>query len=154
MQTQPPPQNDELGPVDFLAIEFPGARLTGPGFDQLRSLADQDVIDILDLEFISKDATGMVRKVDVHELQTANTVDLRVWSGASSGLLDENDLQDIAAAIQPGSVAAVIIYENRWVLRVLEAWEREGARLITDGGIAAGDLIAALDATDPAQAES
>jgi len=65
-------------------------------------------------------------------------------------LLVGTDLHEIAAAIQPGSVAAVIVYENRWVLRLLDAWEREGTRLIPDGGVAASDLVAALDATEPA----
>jgi hypothetical protein len=152
MPLQPPPDNDELGPIDYLAIEFPGARLTASGFEQLRALADQGIIDILDLEFIAKDAAGGARTVDVRELPTANSVDLSAWAGASSGLLDDADRHEIAAAIQPGSVAAVVVYENRWVLPLLGAWEREGARLITDGGIAAQDLIAALDATEPAQA--
>ena len=150
MSSQPPTAQDELGPVDFFAIEFPNARLTAPGFEQLLALADQGVIDILDLEFIIKDAAGNARTVDVRELPTPNAVDLSVWAGASSGLLDESDRQQIAASIQPGSAAAVVVYENRWVLRLLHAWEDEGARLIADGGIVTTDLIAALDATEPA----
>ena len=65
-----PDPGDELGPVDFLAIEFPGARISAPGFEQLLSLADQGVIDILDLEFITKDSAGVVGSVDVSELST------------------------------------------------------------------------------------
>jgi hypothetical protein len=65
--TQPDPDDDELGPVDFLAIEFPGGRLTAPGFEKLLSLADQGVVEILDMEFIAKDVDGRSRKVDVWE---------------------------------------------------------------------------------------
>jgi len=147
-QPHPASGNDELGPIDFLAIEFPSAQITAPGFEQLLSLADQGVITILDLEFITKDAAGHARTVEARELPTANAVDLSAWAGASSGLLDDSALREVAAAIQPGSVAAVIVYENRWVLRLLDAWGHEGARLIADGGIAASDLVAALDATE------
>jgi Family of unknown function (DUF6325) len=147
--TEPDPVEDELGPIDFLAIEFPSARITAPGFEQLLALADQGVIAILDLEFVTKDAAGNVRKVDVGELGPADAVDLSAWAGASSGLLDRTDVDEIAAAIQPGSVAAVIVYENRWVLSLVDAWRREGARLIADGGISASDMVAALDATEP-----
>ena len=61
--SQPEP-GDELGPVDFLAIEFPGGRLTSAGFEQLLSLVDRGVVDILDMEFIVKDAAGSGQKVD------------------------------------------------------------------------------------------
>jgi hypothetical protein len=146
---QPGSDDDELGPVDFLAIEFPGGRLTTPGFEKLLALADQGVIEILDMEFITKDADGKSKKVDVWEFAVPGGVDLSAWAGASSGLLDESDVGEISAAMQPGSVAVVVIYENRWVLGLVDAWRREGARLIADGGISADDLVAALDATEP-----
>jgi len=145
---QPDPDDDELGPIDFLAIEFPGARITSRGFEQLLSLADQGIISILDLEFVTKDSASNTRKVDVGELDTSDAVDLSAWAGASSGLLDDSDVDEITAAIQPGSAAVVIVYENRWVLGLVDAWRREGARLIGDGGISADDMVAALDATE------
>jgi hypothetical protein len=145
----PTDQDDELDPIDFLAIEFPGARISAPGFEQLLSLADQGVIAILDLEFIAKDAAGNAAKADVGDLASPDGVDLSAWAGASSGLLDRADVDEIAAAIEPGSVAAVIVYENRWVHGLVSTWRRDGARLIADGGISAGDLVAALDATEP-----
>jgi hypothetical protein len=144
-----PDQDDDLGPIDFLAVEFPGERISAPGFEQLLSLADQGVIDILDLEFIAKDSAGGASKVDVDELSNPDAVDLSAWKGASSGLLDRTDVDEIAAAIQPGSVAAVIVYENRWVLSLVNTWRRDGARFIADGGVSASDVVAALDATEP-----
>jgi hypothetical protein len=146
--SQPAP-GDELGPIDFLAIEFPGGHVSAPGFEQLLSLADQGVIDILDLEFVSKDLAGNAGTVDVGELANPDGVDLTAWQGSSSGLLDRTDVDEIAAAIQPGSVAAVIVYENRWVLSLVNTWQRDGARFIADGGISASDIVAALDATEP-----
>ena len=144
----PPDQEDELDPIDFLAIEFPGAHVSAPGFEQLLSLADQGVISILDLEFITKDSAGIAKKVDVGDLPNPGGVDLSAWAGASSGLLDRADVDEIAAAIQPGSVAAVIVYENRWVHGLVDTWRRDGARFIADGGISASDIVTALDATE------
>ena len=141
--------DDELGPVDFLAIEFPDGRLTAPGFEQLLSLASQGVVQILDMEFIAKDADGKSKKVDVWEFAVPEGVDLGIWAGASSGLLDESDVTEISEAMRPGSVAVVVIYENRWVLGLIDAWRRDGARLIADGGISASEVVAALDATEP-----
>jgi hypothetical protein len=146
--TQSESDGDELGPVDFLAIEFPGGRLTAPGFEKLLGLADQGIVDILDMEFIAKDADGTSKKVDVWEFAVPAGVDLAVWAGASSGLLDDSDVAEISAAMQPGSVAVVVIYENRWVLGLVDAWRRDGARLIADGGLSADDIIAALDAAE------
>ena len=145
---QPGQDNDELGPVDFLAIEFPAGQLTPAGFEQLLSLADQGVIRILDMEFIAKDADGKNGKVDVWEFAVPESVDLSAWAGASSGLLDESDVGEISAAMQPGSVAVVVIYENRWVLGLVDAWRRDGARLIASGGLSADDIVAALDAAE------
>ena len=146
--TEPDPA-DELGPIDFLAIEFPSGHIGAPGFEQLMSLADQGIIDILDLEFIVKDSAGHARKAEVDELSNPDAVDLSAWKGASSGLLDRTDVDEIAAAIQPGSVAVVVVYENRWVLSLVSTWRRDGARFIADGGISASDVVAALDATEP-----
>ena len=147
--TESGPADDELGPIDFLAIEFPGARITSAGFEQLLALADRGVIGILDMEFVLSDSNGNARKVDVKELDNPGGANLSAWAGASSGLLDDSDLRQIASAIQPGSAAVVIIYENRWVFSVVNAWRRDGARLIADGGLSPDDLVAALDATEP-----
>jgi hypothetical protein len=145
---QPASDEDRLGPVDFLAIEFPGGRLSSPGFEQLLTLADQGVVDILDMEFITKDADGKSHKIDVWDFAVPEGVDLSAWAGASSGLLDESDVGEISAAMQPGSVAVVVIYENLWALGVADAWRRDGARLIASGGLSASDILTALDAVE------
>ena len=141
--------DDELGPIDFLAVEFPGARITSAGFERLLTLTDGGVIGILDMEFVARDGAGSARNVGLAELTNPGSADLSAWVGASSGLLDDSDLRQIASAIQPGSVAAVVVYENRWVFSVVDAWRHEGARLIADGGLSPDELVAALDATEP-----
>ena len=100
------------------------------------------------MEFIAKDTDGKSKKIDVWEFAVPDGVDLSAWAGASSGLLDDSDVGLISAAMQPGSVAVVVIYENRWVLGMVEAWRRDGARLIASGGVSADDIVAALDATE------
>lgn len=144
-----PKTGDELGPIDFIAIEFPGGRLTGAGFERLLSLADQGVVGILDMEFITKDADGKCTKADVRELSVPAGIDLSAWAGASSSLLDDDDIGLISEAMQPGSVTVVVIYENRWVLALADTWRNDGARLIADGGISTDELVSALDATEP-----
>ena len=144
-----PGSEDVLGPVDFLAIEFPGGQLTAAGFERLLSLANDGVVDILDMEFITKDTDSKSKKIDAWEFAVPGGVDLSAWAGASSGLLDDSDVTEIAAAMQPGSVAVVVIYENRWALGLVDAWRRDGARLIASGGLSPDDIVAALDATEP-----
>ena len=129
-------------------MEFPGGQLTAPGFERLLAMSDQGVVDILDMEFITKDTDGKSKKIDAWEFAVPGGVDLSAWAGASSGLLDDSDVTKIAVAMQPGSVAAVVIYENRWALGLVDAWRRDGARLIASGGLSADDIVAALDAAE------
>jgi|SRR5215467_6896711 len=141
-------RDDRLGPIDYLAVEFPDGRIGEEGFQALLELVDRQVIQVLDLEFIAKHADGAVQKVDASDLEAPRGVNLAAWQGAASRLLDPSDIDEIGSAIQPGSVAGVVIYENRWVLSLFEPWRRSGARLIADGGIPAQDVVAALDATE------
>jgi Family of unknown function (DUF6325) len=139
---------DDLGPIDFVAVAFPQGRVGTEGFDRLLDLADRGVISILDVEFVAKDADGNVAKVGVDDVKRRHGVDLGVWDGASSGLLDDEDVADVGASLEADDVAAVVIFENRWVLGLVESWRKDGARLVADGGLAAQELVAALDATE------
>lgn len=140
--------DDELGPIDFVAVEFPDAKISRGGFDALLDLADRGVIRVLDLEFVATTADGTVERVSVADLPVDGDLDLSAWAGASSGLLDDADLAEIGASSAPGSVVVVVVFENRWVLGLVDRWRQDGARLIADGGIPADDLVAALDATE------
>jgi hypothetical protein len=144
-----PIDDDDLGPIDYVAVEFPQGRVTAAGFDRLLDAVDRRVITILDLEFVAKDGDGVARRVELGDLANPDGVDLTVWEGAASGLLGDDDVAEIGAAIAAGSVAVIVVFENRWVLDVVDAWRHEGARLVLDGGLPADDVVAALDATEP-----
>ncbi len=114
----------------------------------LLDLADRGVLRILDLEFFSKESDGSVSAIPVTELAVSGEVDLTGWDGASSGLLDDADIAEVGAALQPAGIAVAVVFENRWVLGLIDAWRRDGARLIAEGGLAAEDVVGALDATE------
>jgi hypothetical protein len=137
---------DELGPIDFFVLEFPDGRPGAAGFRMLLDLAERGTIQILDLEFIIKDREGNVKTILANEV--SEDVDLTVWDGASSGLLDEGDIARVGSALPVGGVALAVVFENRWVIGLIDAWRRDGARLIADGGLPVDDVVAALDATD------
>ena len=140
--------DDELGSVGYLAAEFPSGRITEEDVAILLDAVNRGIIRVLDLEFITKDAHDSVRGVELDELANPDGVDLAVWQGAYSGLLDDSDVAEIGGAIEPGSVAGIVIYENLWTLDLDAVLHRHGARLIADGRIAPEDVVAALDETE------
>jgi len=137
-----------LGPVEFMVIEFPEGKVAGEGFSRMVSLVDAGHILVLDLEFISKSATGEVALVEADTLGIADGVDLSGFAGASAHLIDGDDVADAGAMIEEGSVAAILVYEVLTVLPMIAAWERSGARLAATGGVEFDDLDAALDAAE------
>ncbi|MEW2304298.1 DUF6325 family protein [Streptomyces sp. NPDC006655] len=138
---------EEMGPVDYLVIEFPGNRMTGEAFPLLVDLADRRIVRILDLAFLRKDADGSVTALEIRDLGD-DTVDLTVFEGASSGLLDEGDLAEAGNALEPGNSAAVLVYENLWAAPLAAALRRSGAQLVANGRIPVQALLASLDAVD------
>ncbi len=148
MADEVPDPADELGPMDYLAVEFPGGRITGDGFGVLLDLVDRGFLRILDLEFVAKATDGSVSVVDVGSVDTDPGLDLSPFEGASSGILDPSDLDDIGGTIGPGSVAAVLVHEELAILPVIAAWQRGGARVIAEGQISPEDIVLALDATE------
>jgi Family of unknown function (DUF6325) len=139
---------DELGPIDYLAVEFSDGRITREDASLLLDAVDRGVVRVLDLEFVAKGPDGAVRRVDVDELQNPEGVNLEVWQGAFSGLLDESDLGEIGSRLQSGRIAAIVIYENLWTITLDAVLHQHGARLIGDGRIAPEEVLAALEETD------
>ncbi|MEV0978548.1 DUF6325 family protein [Streptomyces sp. NPDC049915] len=139
-----------MGPVDYLVVEFPGNRMTGEGLPLLVDLVDRGVIRILDLTFIRKDADGSVTGLEIGDLTGDGALDLAVFEGASSGLLGQDDLEEAAAALEPGNSAGVLIYENLWAAPFAAALRRGGAELVASGRIPVPAILAALDATETA----
>ena len=146
---QPDPDGDDLGPMDYLAVEFPSGRITGDGFAVLLDLVDRGVIRILDLEFVAKAPDGSIGVVDVAGLDTDPGLDLSPFAGASSGILDRSDIEEVGAAIGTGSVAAVLVYEELVIFPLIAGWRRGGARVIAEGQISPDDIVLALHATEP-----
>lgn len=144
---------EEMGPVDYLVIAFPdNTRLNGEGFSLLVDLVDRGIVRILDLVFVRKDLDGSVVAVEVADLDGDGQLDLAVLEGASSGLVGQDELDDAAAVLDPGSAAAILIYENVWAAPLARALRRGGGQLVAGGRIPIQALLAALDATEPAQA--
>jgi hypothetical protein len=143
-------EEQTLGPISYLIVEFPGNKMTGEGLPILIDLVDRGLVRILDLKFITKDTDGSVQAVDLIDLDLDGSFDVAVFEGVSSGLIDDSDLAEAAAVVEPGSSAGVLIFENRWALPFVQALRRGGAELVAAGYIPQDDLVAALDATDNA----
>ncbi|MGV9994882.1 DUF6325 family protein [Streptomyces sp. NPDC003374] len=137
---------EDMGPVDYLVIEFPGNRMTGEGFPLLVDLVERGIIRIIDLTFVRKDTDGSVVALELSDL--GDEIDLSVFEGASSGLLDQSDLEEAGAALEPGNSAAVLVYENVWAAPLARELRRSGAQLVAGGRIPVQALLASLDATE------
>jgi hypothetical protein len=139
---------EEMGPVDYLVIEFPGSRMTGEGLPLLVDLVDRGIIRLLDLTFVKKELDGSVRGVTIADLDEDGKLDLAVFEGASSGLLGQDDIDEASGALEPGSSAALLIYENTWAAPLATALRRGGAQLVAGGRIPVQAILAALDAVE------
>ena len=137
-----------MGPVDYLVVEFPGSRMTGEGLPILVDLVQQGLIRVLDLEFVKKEADGSVVGLQIADLDGDGTLDLAVFEGAFSGLLDDDDLTNAGSVLEPGSSAGILIYENVWAAPFAAALKRGGAQLVASGRIPADDLVSAVDAAE------
>ena len=145
---------EEMGPVDYLVIEFPGSRMTGEGLPLLVDLVDRGIVRILDLTFVKKELDGSVRGVTIADLDEDGKLDLAVFEGASSGLLGQDDIEEASGALEPGSSAALLIYENTWAAPLATALRRGGAQLVAGGRIPVQAILAALDATEEDERET
>jgi len=145
---------DEMGPIDYLVVEFPGNKMTGEGFPLLLDLVDQGIIRILDLVFVTRDSDGSVAAMEISDFDGDGTLDLAVFQGASSGLLAPDDLEEAASVLEPGNSAGILIYENLWAAPFAVALRRGGAQLVASGRIPVQAILAALEAAEAAEAEN
>jgi hypothetical protein len=139
---------DEIGPIDYLVVEFPGNQMTGEGFPLLIDLADRGIIRILDLAFVRKDLDGSITALAITDLDGDGELDLAIFEGASSGLLDEDDVAAAGGVLEPGNSAGLLVYENRWAAPFAAALRRSGAQLVASGRIPVDQVIEALDAAE------
>jgi hypothetical protein len=140
---------EDMGPIDYLVVEFPGSRMTGEGLPLLVDLVDRGIIRILDLVFVKKELDGSVRGVAIADLDKDGKLDLAVFEGASSGLLGQEDLDEAGGVLEPGSSAGLLVYENRWAAPFAAALRRGGGQRGASGRIPVQAVLAALDATEP-----
>jgi len=142
---------EELGPIDYVVLEWQGELpATGEVQPLLLELVDRGVIRILDIALVTKAADGSVAAVDVGDLEQVAAA-FAAFEGASSGLLGYDDLQEAAAALEPGTSAAVLVWENRWAAPVAAALRRSGGQLVASGRIPVQAVLTALDAVEAAE---
>jgi hypothetical protein len=139
---------DEMGPIDYLVVEFPGSRMTGEGLPLLVDLVDRGIIRVLDLVFIKKELDGSITGLAASDLDADGSGTLAVFEGASSGLLGEDDIDEASGVLEPGSSAGILVYENLWAAPLAKALRRGGAQLVAGGRIPVQAVLAALDAAE------
>ena len=137
---------DAIGPVDYVVIEWTGAQPTGEAAPLLLDLVDRGLVRILDLVFITKADDGSIAALEIDDLPA----EFATFDGASSGLFSDEDIEDAAAVLEPGTSAAVLVWENRWAAPFAQALRRSGAQLVSSGRIPIVALEAALDAAEAA----
>lgn len=144
----PEEQLEETGPIDYMVMEWAGDQpVTGEVMPLLLDLVDRGIIRILDIAFLLKNADGSVEAIDFAEL-ARDSADLAEFEGAASGILGEEDLAEAAAALEPGTVAGVLVWENRWAAPVAVALRHSGGQLVASGRIPVQAIIASLDASE------
>lgn len=139
---------EETGPIDYIVVEFPGNRMTGEAFPLLLDLVDRGIIRILDLVFVTKGADGTVAGLELRDLDATSDVDLTVFEGVSSGLIGDDDIDEVAGALEPDSSAGVLLYENLWAAPFAVAVRRSGGQLVASGRIPVQALLAAVEALE------
>ncbi|MFC9787140.1 DUF6325 family protein [Rhodococcus sp. NPDC127528] len=140
---------EDIGPIDYLVIEFPADRSPdGSALPLLLDLVDRGVVRVLDLAFVRKLADGSVVGVDISDLGFEGDIEVSVFAEASSGLLDSADLDEAAAILEPGCSAAVLVYENHWAAPFAAALRHSGAQLVASGRIPVQGILASLDALE------
>jgi hypothetical protein len=137
----------EMGPIDYLLVEWPGRQPKGEVAPHLLDLVDRGLIRILDLLFIAKDEEGHVAALNIADVG-GEVAELAVFEGASSGLLGDEDVEQAGGVLEPGTSAALLVFENSWAAPFVGAVRRSGGELVASGRIPAEDVIAALEAAE------
>jgi Family of unknown function (DUF6325) len=141
---------EEMGPVDYLLIEWPGRQPSGEAAPHLVDLVERGLIRVLDLAFIAKDDDGNVAGVEISEVAD-EVEEMKVFEGASSGLISDDDAAEAAEALEPGTSAALLVYENSWAAPFASAIRRSGGQLVATGRIPVQGILAALEAAEEAE---
>ena len=143
---------DELGPIDYLVVEFPAgkAAFTGEMGDKLRSLVEEGIVRVLDLLIITKDEDGSVDAFELDEFEDDQAGALRDFGFELTELLSEEDVDHIAVALEPGTVAAALVWENTWAAPFAASIRHSGGQLVASGRIPIQAILAALEVDEDA----
>jgi Family of unknown function (DUF6325) len=144
----------DVGPIDYLALEFPEARVNGEGLAALLDLVDKGTVRILDIRAVKREVDGTFTEMEIADFDSDGTLDLAVFRGVSSGLLDDDDLNQAASLIEPGKVVALVVWENTWAAPFVSAMRRVGADVIASGRIPADEVLAMLDILEAEEAQA
>jgi Family of unknown function (DUF6325) len=144
---------DELGPVDWMVVEFPGSRFKGEIAPALEDLVERDIVRILDLLILRKDEDGTLEAFEISDVDDTELGSLRSYETELAMLLSEDDVNAVAAAVEPGSTAAVLVWENTWAAPFASAVRRAGGQLVANGRIPIQALLAVIQEDDEHLAE-
>jgi hypothetical protein len=150
---QAPESLDELGPVDWIVVEFPGSKFKGEIAPILDDLVERGTVRVLDLLLIRKDEAGALEFFELSDLEENEMGSLRAYETELSMLLSEDDVTATAAAVEPGSTAALLVWENRWAAPFGSAVRRAGGQLVASGRIPVQALLAAVEDADSDEAD-
>ena len=139
---------NELGPVDWIVVEFPGSRFNGEIAPALADLVDRDLIRVLDLLVLKKNSDDSLEAFELGDLDDSELGGLRSHEAELAMLLSEEDVNAVAAAVEPGSSAAVLVWENTWAAPFGAAVRRAGGQLVASGRIPIQAMLAAIEADD------
>jgi hypothetical protein len=137
----------EMGPIDYVLVEWTGKQPEGEIAPHLVDLVDRGLIRILDLAFLAKAEDGTIAALELSDIG-GDAAELMIFEGAATGLLDEEDHAEAGAALEPGTSAALLVYENTWAAPFATAVRRSGGQLVASGRIPIEDVLAALDAVE------
>lgn len=141
--------NDAIGhgPIDYLLVEWPGRQPKGEVAPHLVELVERGLIRILDLTFIRKEEDGGITALEIADVG-GEVAELAVFEGAASGLLSADDVGQAGEVLEPGTSAALLVYENLWAAPLAAAVRESGGELVASGRIPIDDVLAALDAVE------
>ena len=139
---------DELGPVDYIVVEFPGSKFNGQIASALGDLIDRDLVHVLDLVFIKKDDDGTIEGVELSDLDETEAGMFRDLEVDVAHVLSEDDVVAVAEALEPGSSAAVLVWENTWAAPFASAVRSSGGQLVASGRIPIQAIAAVLEADE------
>ncbi|WP_197029028.1 DUF6325 family protein [Blastococcus sp. URHD0036] len=143
---------DQMGPIDYFVVGFENDQLRGEAFPLLIDLVDRGIVRILDLAFIRKEEDGRMTILSQVDLERMQALDAALFDGAASGVLRQEDLEEAAVALDPGTSAGVLVYENVWAAPFVAAIRRAGGYVAATGHVPVSELVAALDALEAEEA--